>query len=66
MVVYDNANHAPWSEALLVRGRLQYRAGRFVAAAESFKDAAAAAGAGRDDDALVSAWTQLARVLETS
>jgi eukaryotic-like serine/threonine-protein kinase len=52
-------------EALLVRGRLQYRAGRFVAAAESFKDAAAAAGAGRDDDALVSAWTQLAHVLGT-
>lgn len=44
-------------EALLVRGSLQRRAGRFADAAESFKAAAEAAGAGHDDDTLVDAWT---------
>jgi tetratricopeptide (TPR) repeat protein/predicted Ser/Thr protein kinase len=44
-------------EALLVRGHLQDHVGRFAAAAESFKDAAAAAGEGHDDDTLVSAWS---------
>ena len=50
-------------EALLVRGRLQVRAGRFAAAAESFQEAAAAAGTGHDDDTLVDAWTERAHIV---
>jgi tetratricopeptide (TPR) repeat protein len=50
-------------EALLVRGYLQRRAGRFTDAAESFKAAAEAAGAGHDDDTLVDAWTQRAYIV---
>jgi tetratricopeptide (TPR) repeat protein len=49
-------------EVLLVRGRLQVHAGRFAAAAESFQEAAAAAGAGHDDDTLVDAWTERAHI----
>ena len=43
-------------EALLVRGELQHRAGMYGLADASFKDAAAAAAAGRDDDTLTEAW----------
>jgi tetratricopeptide (TPR) repeat protein len=50
-------------EALLVRGHLQRHSGRFAAAADSYKDAAAAAGAGHDDDTLIGAWTQRGRMI---
>jgi tetratricopeptide (TPR) repeat protein len=50
-------------EALLVRGHLQRHVGQLTEAAESFKDAAAAAGAGHDDNTLVDAWTLRAHLI---
>lgn len=60
------AGYAPLlGEALLVQGRLLTRAGKYAQADASFKEAAAAAGEGRDDDTLTEAWVHRARVLGT-